>query len=90
MMEQPVVSTANVGQLAVDLLIATVGLQRIGVFHPQYFIPVVGQREGNREGITTPCERKFQSLHPRRYLWFGKYTATLIMISFWYNKDLPS
>jgi predicted ATP-grasp superfamily ATP-dependent carboligase len=52
------VSTANVGQLAVDLLIASLRLERIGVFNPQYFIPVVGAREDACPGITTPYECK--------------------------------
>jgi len=52
----PVVSTANVGQLAADILIASWRLERIGVFDPQYFIPVVGAREDGRPGITTPYE----------------------------------
>jgi len=52
------VSTANVGQLAADVLIATLGLERIGIFDPQYFIPVVGAREDGRRGITTPYECK--------------------------------
>jgi len=52
----PVVSSANVGQLAVDILIASLRLERIGVFDSQYFIPVVGAREDGQPGITTPYE----------------------------------
>ncbi|KAF8650409.1 hypothetical protein AX16_005216 [Volvariella volvacea WC 439] len=52
----PVVSTANVSQLAADLLIASLSLQRLGVFEPDYFIPVVAGREDNAPGITTPLE----------------------------------
>ncbi|KAF9524011.1 PAC2 family-domain-containing protein [Crepidotus variabilis] len=52
----PIVSTANVGQLAVDLIIGSLNLEQIGVFDPQYFIPVVGGREDGKNGITTPLE----------------------------------
>ncbi|KAL5507099.1 hypothetical protein ACEPAH_6555 [Sanghuangporus vaninii] len=51
----PVVSVGNVAQLAADLLIATLGLQQLGVFDPTYLIPVVGAREEG-PGITTPLE----------------------------------
>ncbi|TFK44426.1 PAC2 family-domain-containing protein [Crucibulum laeve] len=52
----PVVSTANVSQLAADLLIATLSLKRIAVFDASYFVPVVGGREDGEEGVTTPYE----------------------------------
>ncbi|KZP34478.1 hypothetical protein FIBSPDRAFT_719681 [Athelia psychrophila] len=52
----PVVSTANVSQLAVDLLIASLALKQIGVFAGKCFVPVVGGREEGEEGITTPLE----------------------------------
>lgn len=55
---QPVVSTANIGQLAVDLLITNLSLEKIGDFDPKYFVPVVGAREDGRYGITTPMERE--------------------------------
>lgn len=51
----PTVSTGNVPQLAVDLLIASFPLRRLAVFDPGYFIPVVGGKE-DEEGITTPLE----------------------------------
>lgn len=49
-------STANVAQLAVDLLIASLSLKRIAMGDPAYFIPVVGGRENGERGITTPLE----------------------------------
>ncbi|TDL26228.1 hypothetical protein BD410DRAFT_784296 [Rickenella mellea] len=52
----PVVSVANVSQLAADLLIATLDLQQIGVFDARDLIPVVGARENGENGITTPLE----------------------------------
>jgi proteasome assembly chaperone 2 len=52
------VSVANVAQLTADLLIATLSLERIGVFDAQTLVPVVGPREDGEEGITTPLERK--------------------------------
>jgi proteasome assembly chaperone 2 len=51
------VSTANVGQLAADLLIASLTLDRIGTFDSRDLVPVIGAREDGGEGITTPLER---------------------------------
>lgn len=51
------VSVANVSQLAVDLLIATLGLEQIGIFDAKDLIPVVGAREDEAPGVTTPLER---------------------------------
>lgn len=50
------VSTANVAQLAVDLMIATLSLVRVAVLDPRYCVPVVGAREDGLNGITTPIE----------------------------------
>ncbi|KAH9992664.1 PAC2 family-domain-containing protein [Russula vinacea] len=52
----PVVSTANIAQLAVDLLIASLSLRVIGVFDSRNLVPVVGGREDEAEGISTPLE----------------------------------
>lgn len=53
---QPVVSTANIAQLAVDLLIASLSLRVIGVFDSRDLVPIVGGREDDAEGISTPLE----------------------------------
>ncbi|TFK53630.1 hypothetical protein OE88DRAFT_1655846 [Heliocybe sulcata] len=52
----PIVSTGNVSQLAVDLLIASLGLQHIGIFDPRDVIPVIAAREDGEPGVTTPIE----------------------------------
>ncbi|KAF9010482.1 PAC2 family-domain-containing protein [Cyathus striatus] len=52
----PIVSTANVAQLAADLLISTLSLKRIAAVDPRFFVPVVGGRDDGEEGITTPLE----------------------------------
>ncbi|CAA7261658.1 unnamed protein product [Cyclocybe aegerita] len=52
----PVVSTANVGQLAVDLIIASLSLQRVAILESGYCVPVVGAREDGQKGITTALE----------------------------------
>jgi hypothetical protein len=57
---QPVVSTANIAQLAVDLLIASLSLRVIGVFDSRDLVPVVGGREDEGEGISTPLECEFR------------------------------
>ncbi|KAG6866737.1 hypothetical protein C0991_011396 [Blastosporella zonata] len=53
---QPVVSTANVSQLAADLLIASFSLQRLAIINPEYLVPIVGGREEGEDGISTPAE----------------------------------
>jgi len=53
---QPVVSIGNIAQLAVDLLIASLSLRKIGIFDPRDLVPVIGGREDGEEGITTPLE----------------------------------
>ena len=63
---QPIVSTANVGQLAADLLISSLDLRRIGIFNPKDLVPVVGAREDNESGVTTPLERSSTSSNPYR------------------------
>ncbi|KAJ3537288.1 hypothetical protein NMY22_g5650 [Coprinellus aureogranulatus] len=52
----PIVSTANVAQLAADLLVATLSLRQIAILDPSYCIPVVGGREDGVKGVTTPLE----------------------------------
>lgn len=52
------VSTANLPQLAVDLLISSLGLERVEILDKlaKYLIPVAGGREDGKVGITTPLE----------------------------------
>lgn len=52
----PIVSVGNVAQLAADLLIASLKLNRVGVFDPKHLVPVVGAREDGTAGLTTPIE----------------------------------
>ncbi|KAI0253992.1 hypothetical protein BJV78DRAFT_1122050, partial [Lactifluus subvellereus] len=52
----PVVSTANISQLAADLLIASLSLRAIGMFDPRDLVPVIGGREDGQEGVTLPLE----------------------------------
>jgi hypothetical protein len=61
---QPVVSVGNVAQLAADLLIASLKLDRVGIFDPKYLVPVVGAREDGTAGLTTPIERKSPPVQP--------------------------
>ncbi|KAJ6499089.1 PAC2 family-domain-containing protein [Mycena sanguinolenta] len=51
----PVVSTANVSQLAADLLIASLSLGRIGFFDSALLVPVVGSCEDG-VGVSTALE----------------------------------
>jgi len=52
------VSTANIAQLTVDLLIASLSLRLVGVFDSRDLVPVVGGREDGEEGVSTPLERE--------------------------------
>ncbi|KAF8895690.1 PAC2 family-domain-containing protein [Gymnopilus junonius] len=52
----PIVSTANIGQLAVDLIVSSFSLERVAILNPKYCVPVVGAREDGKKGITTPLE----------------------------------
>ncbi|KAE9411227.1 hypothetical protein BT96DRAFT_869853 [Gymnopus androsaceus JB14] len=52
----PMVSSAFVACLSVDLLISSLGLARIAVLDSRYFIPMVGSRDNEEYGITTPFE----------------------------------
>ena len=56
MQTQPIVSVANVSQLAVDLLIASLSLKYVATLNPSYFIPVIGGRDDGEPGVTTPFE----------------------------------
>ncbi|KAI0029665.1 hypothetical protein K488DRAFT_80053 [Vararia minispora EC-137] len=51
----PVVSAANVSQLAADLLIASLDLKRIGLFDSKYLVSVIGPRDEG-DGVTTALE----------------------------------
>src|SRR5260370_11820287 len=48
---QPVVSTANIAQLAVDLLIASLSLRVIGVFNSRDLFPLVSARQAEDKAI---------------------------------------
>lgn len=52
----PIVSAANVTQLAVDLLIPSFSLHPLGICDSKDLVPVVGGREDGQPGITTPIE----------------------------------
>jgi len=53
----PIVSTANLPQLAVDLLISSLALERVGILDGGLLLlPVVGGREDGLLGVTTPLE----------------------------------
>ncbi|KAF9469879.1 PAC2 family-domain-containing protein [Collybia nuda] len=52
----PIVSAANVSQLAVDLLITSSSLVRLAIFDSEFFVPVAGGREDGIDGITAPLE----------------------------------
>lgn len=49
-------SAANIAQLTVDLLIASLSLRVIGIFDSRDLVPVIGGREDGEEGVSTPLE----------------------------------
>ena len=78
-------------QLAVDLLVASLSLKQIGVFDTKCLVSVVGGREDDEEGITTPLEcmnLKCQSTW-HAFLTNGdeQYTEEMVLILSLYNKD---
>lgn len=64
---QPIVSTANIGQLAADLLISSLNLHRVGILNPRDLVPVVGAREDGEPGVTTPLERTASPYSPHQF-----------------------
>jgi hypothetical protein len=52
----PVVSTANVAQLAVDLLIHSLGLTRLAFLNDRYLVPAIGSGDNTSAGLTLPLE----------------------------------
>ncbi|KAH8828255.1 PAC2 family-domain-containing protein [Flagelloscypha sp. PMI_526] len=57
----PIVSVANVSQLAVDLLIASLDLTREAIVDPTFFIPATSS---SADGIVTPLELYSSSTSP--------------------------
>ena len=58
---QPAISVGNVGQLACDLLISSLKLQKIGYFDPELFLPIVGNNpfatsEKDKNILSLSCE----------------------------------
>lgn len=58
---QPAVAVGNVGQLAVDLLVSTLNMSRVGYMHTDCLIPMAGNNPygGCKEGaeeLHTPAE----------------------------------
>lgn len=57
----PAVAVGNVGQLAVDLIVSTLNLSRVGYFHTDCLIPMAGNnpyscRKEDAEELHTPAE----------------------------------
>jgi PAC2 family len=76
---QPVISKGNVGQLACDLLIASLSLERIGFLDSSALVPVIGSREDGVKGVSTPLEGTRNSRRFRR----RAYTANYALIGFY-------
>lgn len=58
---QPAVAVGNVGQLAVDLLVSTLNMSRVGYMHTDCLIPMAGNNpygtcKENAEELHTPAE----------------------------------
>jgi proteasome assembly chaperone 2 len=66
---QPIVSTANVAQLAADLLIASLDLKCVGLFDARYLVPAIGPRDDG-DGVTTALE----CVCPRRWISVSELT----------------
>lgn len=58
---QPAVAVGNVGQLAVDLLVSTLNMSRVGFVHTDCLIPMAGNNpyatcKEDAEELHTPAE----------------------------------
>lgn len=58
---QPAVAVGNVGQLAVDLLVSTLNMSRVGYMHTDCLIPMAGNNpyatcKEDAEELHTPAE----------------------------------
>ena len=49
-------SVGNIGQLAVDLIIASLGMEKIGYFYDRSLLPVVGNDPYARDDAQTDCQ----------------------------------
>lgn len=54
---QPAVAVGNVGQLAVDLIVSTLQMSRVGFFHTDCLIPMAGNNP------YTTCKEDSEELH---------------------------
>jgi len=67
----PVVSLANLPQLAADLLIHSLNFRLVGTLSARDHIPLTGSKDGpqpQQQGILSPVESKFRLL----VFWFMK------------------
>lgn len=54
---QPAVAVGNVGQLAVDLIVSTLNMSRVGFIHTDCLIPMAGNNP------YTTCKEDAEELH---------------------------
>jgi len=64
---QPAVAVGNVGQLAVDLIVSTLNMNRVGYLHTDCLIPMAGNNpyatcKEDAEELHTPAEGNTRSL----------------------------
>lgn len=67
LLSQPAVAVGNVGQLAVDLMVSTLNMTRVGYIHTDCLIPMAGNNpyvtcKEDAEELHTPAEGIFLSL----------------------------
>lgn len=66
---QPAVAVGNVGQLAVDLLVSTLNMSRVGYMHTDCLIPMAGN---NPYGT---CKQDAEELHTPAEGWPSSYSS---------------
>lgn len=64
LLSQPAVAVGNVGQLAVDLMVSTLNMTRVGYIHTDCLIPMAGNNpyatcKEDAEELHTPAEGIF-------------------------------
>lgn len=67
LLSQPAVAVGNVGQLAVDLMVSTLNMTRVGYIHTDCLIPMAGNNpyatcKEDAQELHTPAEGVFWGL----------------------------
>lgn len=82
---QPAVAVGNVGQLAVDLIVSTLNMTRVGFIHTDCLIPMAGNNpyttcKEDAEKLHTPAEGNQSKLKNKLFMIYMYYCECKIHI----------